>query len=129
MASKIEWYPGARAKFNRDIQASVNATANAIANDLKTSGTMPYAVDDRGAEPGALQASVTAVPASGKSRTAHVTTTAPYARKLYYHPDFNFEQGANSKAQGFWYGQYMKKGSKRNFAKDVFKRAMKARRG
>ncbi len=133
MASKIEWYPGARAKLNRDIQASVNATANAIANDLKTSGTMPYAVDDRGAEPGALQASVTSVPASGKSRMAHVTTTAPYARKLYYapyaHPDFQFQHGVNTKAQGFWYGQYMKKGSKRNFAKEVFKRAMKARRG
>lgn len=129
MAAPIKWYPGAREKFNRDVQASVNAAANAIANDLKSSGTMPYAVDDRGAEPGALQASVTAVPASGKSRTAQVTTTAPYARKLYYHPDFQFEQGVNSQAQGFWYGQYMKKGVKRGFAKGVFAREMKARRG
>ena len=129
MTSKIEWYPGRREKLQRDVQASVNATAEAIATDLKTSGTMPYAVDDRGAAPGALQASVAVEYAAGNSRTAKVTTQAPYARKLYYHPDFNFEQGANSKAQGFWYGQYMRKGNKRSFAKDVFSREMKARRG
>lgn len=126
MKPLVKWYPGRKAKLDADIAAAITKTAQAIAEDLKASGTLPYASDDRGAAPGTLQSSVASEPC--KDGTAHVVTDTPYARKLYYHPDYDFVQATNANARGYWYGPYMSRGGKKNFARDVFRRELKARR-
>lgn len=45
----------------------------------------------------------------------------PYARKLYYHPEYNFRTDKNSKAKGLWLKDYID-GDKKRFAKEAFAR-------
>lgn len=43
-----------------------------------------------------------------------------YARRLYYHPEYDFSTTKNPNAKGKWYEDWIS-GSKKNFAKDAFK--------
>lgn len=122
----VRWYPGKRARLKKQVDEALTSTARAVADDLVSSGTLPYAGDDRGAAPGTLQESVRAEAAKGG--TATVVTDTPYAKRLYYHPDYAFSKAVNAGARGYWYGPYMARGGKKRFARDVFAREMKARR-
>lgn len=43
-----------------------------------------------------------------------------YARRLYYHPEYDFSTTENPNAKGKWYEDWIS-GSKKDFAKDAFK--------
>lgn len=43
----------------------------------------------------------------------------PYARRLYYHPEYNFNKKQNKNAGGLWFAPYID-GSKKDFAKNTF---------
>ncbi|MGN8818552.1 hypothetical protein ACTNEN_09560 [Oribacterium sp. HCP28S3_H8] len=57
------------------------------------------------------------------SRNGKVTiaSNTPYARRLYYHPEYHFDKGENPHAGGEWYKSWISGGSKANFAKNTFK--------
>ena len=43
-----------------------------------------------------------------------------YARRLYYHPEYEFSTAENPNARGKWYEDWIS-GSKKNFARNAFK--------
>ena len=58
-------------------------------------------------------------------------SSTPYARRLYYHPEYNFHQTpwtdesgkkheGNANAKGRWLDDYMKDGKKQNLAPKAF---------
>lgn len=51
--------------------------------------------------------------------------TAPQARRLYYHPEYNFQRGKNPNAGAAWYAPYEKGGAKEGFLPDAFAKLMK----
>lgn len=57
---------------------------------------------------------------SKDGRVALVSST-PYARRLYYHPEYNFQTDENPNAKGNWYEDWMPGGSKADFAPKTFK--------
>lgn len=57
---------------------------------------------------------------SSKGRVQLVTST-PYARRLYYHPEYNFQTDENPNAKGHWYEDWEPGGSKEDFAHKTFK--------
>lgn len=57
---------------------------------------------------------------SKNGRTSLVHST-PYARRLYFHPEYNFKKTENPNAKGKWFDDWLPKGSKADFAPNAFK--------
>ena len=47
--------------------------------------------------------------------------SAPYARRLYFHPEFKFSKRENPNAQAYWFEDWMEGGSKEAYAANAFK--------
>lgn len=56
------------------------------------------------------------------SKIGHVALvfSTPYARRAYYHPEFNFSKDENPNAKGKWLEDWVD-GPKKNFCKDTYK--------
>lgn len=61
---------------------------------------------------------------SKNGKVALVSNT-PYARRLYYHPEYNFQTKENPNAKGMWYEDWMPGGKKAGFAPKAFKQLYK----
>ena len=55
---------------------------------------------------------------SGKVTLVHST---PYARRVYFHPEYHFKKDENPNAKGKWFEDWMSGGRYENFAPDTFK--------
>lgn len=53
----------------------------------------------------------------------------PYARRLYYHPEYNFNTLENPNARGKWYTDYMKSGKKVDEIKQIYGKFLKMHGG
>lgn len=61
---------------------------------------------------------------SGQGKVTIVSNT-PYARRLYYHPEYSFDTGENPNARGGWYEPWQSGGGKARFAPKAFKQFYK----
>ena len=108
---------GTIAKINKAAELALIETADATMNDLIQSKTMPF-------DTGALQNRGTNRDTSNVSKgVVSIVSDTPYARRLYYHPEYNFYQGANPNAGGMWFQPYID-GNKKAFCKNEFKRLL-----
>ena len=51
---------------------------------------------------------------------ATLVHAAPYARRLYFHPEYNFQTHENPNAKGEWFEDWLPGGSKEDFCSDTF---------
>lgn len=51
-----------------------------------------------------------------------LVSSTPYARRLYFHPEYHFDKGENPHAKGKWYADWLSGGKKKNFCKEVFQK-------
>ena len=105
-------------KIQQLTQAQVTAleqTADNLHSEVKQAPVMPF-------DTGNLQNESTFVDYS-KSKDGKVTlvSSTPYARRLYYHPEYNFQTKENPNAKGMWYEDWMPGGPKADFAAKAFK--------
>lgn len=49
----------------------------------------------------------------------------PYARRLYFHPEFNFRKDQNPNAQGLWMRPWMRGGKYEDRAEQIFAKVFK----
>ena len=92
-------------------------TAHEVRADLQASGTMPI-------ESGFLQNVATYVDAGRLNQdVAAVVSDTVYARRKFFHPEFNFNRAVNRSAGGRWFDAYTV-GAKRGLARDVFVREL-----
>ena len=54
-----------------------------------------------------------------------VVSSTPYVRRLYYHPEYHFQQTENPNAGGKWFAPWLPGGDKADFAQNAFKRFYK----
>lgn len=57
---------------------------------------------------------------SNEGSVALVHST-PYARRLYYHPEYNFQTHENPNAKGQWFEDWLPGGEKEDFCEKAFK--------
>ena len=103
-------------------QASIRAleqTAEALHTEEVQAQVMPF-------DTGALQNEGTFVDYS-ESRQGKVSiiSNTPYARRLYFHPEYHFKTKENPNARGKWYEDWLPGGKKSDFAIDTYKRIYK----
>ena len=95
-------------------------TADAVKSNLQQSQTMPF-------DTGALQNRSTFVDDSKKnSGKVSIVSDTPYARRLYFHPEYHFQTTHNPKAGGMWFEPYIS-GNKKTFARKAFARIMRGK--
>lgn len=97
-------------------QAAV-MTMEALKRDIEREEIVPRDV-------GKLEESVTANTGLINKGTVKLEYNTPYARKLYYHPEYNFGTEENANAQGEWLETYID-GDKKDYAKDTYKKIFK----
>ncbi len=106
------------ARYKNIAQLNLVKTADAMKTDLVQSQTMPF-------DTGALQNQSTFVDDSKKKQNkAKIVSDTPYARRLYFHPEYNFQKDKNPNAGGQWFEPYIS-GNKKDFAIRTFARLMK----
>ena len=105
-------------QINGNAEIALIKTADALKSDLIQSQTMPF-------DTGALQNRSTFVDDSQSNQgVVSVVSDTPYARRLYFHPEYNFQKTKNPNAGGMWFEPYIN-GNKKDFVKTTFKQFMK----
>lgn len=105
------------ANINKLIEAHSKAlemTADAVLSDIKTSQVVPK---DKGAT--GLEGSGFVDISEIKNFIVRVVFDTPYARRLYWHPEYNFRKDKNPNAQGKWMETYLT-GEKQQFIKNTY---------
>ena len=71
---------------------------------------------------GALQNESTFLDRSESSHgKVSLVSSTPYARRLYFHPEYHFQTGENPNARGKWYTDWLPGGKEADFAVKTFK--------
>lgn len=123
VSSTVTLNLGRISQLNRAAVRALEQTGEAVHTDLQQAQTMPF-------RSGNLQNESTYVDTSDSSQgTVRLVTSTPYARRLYYHPEYNFYTGENPHAGGEWLEPYTEGGSKADFAKNAFKTLYKKEAG
>lgn len=93
---------------------ALEQTAAALYSDLALSQTVPF-------DTGSLQ-NVLTYPdyTAAKDGTIRLVSSGPYARRLYYHPEYNFRTDKNPFAGGRWFDPYFAGHAKGDFVKNAF---------
>lgn len=116
-----------RAIENAARQAAVE-TVEKLQKDLINSQTMPFDIGD-------MQNNQTFIAVEGEDTingediySASLVTGSPQARRLYYHPEYNFQQGKNNNAGALWLEPYIS-GDKKDFVQTEFTKIFKEKSG
>jgi hypothetical protein len=115
-------------------QTALRNTTDALLRQIKNSQVMPF-------DTGNLQNESTfadyANLAEGETK---IVSSTPYARRLYFHPEYKFHRavwvdkdgkkhGANKNAGGKWLAPWLKGGTRQNFCQKAFARFYKQEAG
>lgn len=109
-----------RTKINTLINArnkALEQTTEAILSDIKTSAVVPK-------DSGELERSGFVDLSKLDDGIASIIFDTPYARRLYWHPEYNFRQDKNINAQGKWMQSYID-GDNKEFVTDTYKHFFK----
>ena len=96
---------------------AIAMTADATLTELRDRQVMPF-------DTGNLQNDSTCVDDSKKT-TVSIVTTAPQARRLYFHPEYNFKRANNSRAGGKWFESFLND----TFIQNAYAKLLKQRGG
>lgn len=99
-------------------QAAITAleqTGEALHTEVVQAQVMPF-------DTGHLEEDATFVDYSDSADgIVRIVSSTPYARRLYYHPEYNFQTDENPFAGGEWFEPWLPGGVNQDFAKDAFK--------
>ncbi|MDM1006154.1 hypothetical protein QTJ04_07775 [Clostridium perfringens] len=109
-----------RTKINTLINArnkALEQTTEAILSDIKTSAVVPK-------DTGELERSGFVDLSKLDDGIASIIFDTPYARRLYWHPEYNFRHDKNINAQGKWMQSYID-GDNKEFVTDTYFKFLK----
>lgn len=120
----IKWYPGELERLDDAARKALEMAGEAVRTDLLQEQTLPFAEDsernrERGIVPGELQGSVFVDRSEARGGKVSVVANTPYARRLYFHPEYNYYRGTNKMAGGEWFKPYME-GRKKEWLQKSF---------
>lgn len=96
---------------------AIEMTMEAVLSDIKTSAVTPK-------DTGELERSGFVDTLQLEKFIVSIIFDTPYARRLYWHPEYNFRTDKNVNAQGLWMQSYID-GDKKEFIKDTYMKFFK----
>lgn len=117
VASRVELNYGVLNMLDGAQFEALAQTADTTLTELRDRQVMPF-------DTGNLQNDSTFVDDTQKT-TVSIVTTAPQARRLYFHPEYNFKRGNNPNAGGKWFESFLND----DFIANAYVRLLKQRGG
>jgi len=117
---KITLYSDKIKQLDQAVKTAFEMTVEAVISDIKTSQVVPK-------DTSALEDSL--FPEVDVDRlVAWIILDTPYARRLYWHPEYNFRTDKNPNARGLWMHPYID-GDKKGFVIQTFAMFLKQQSG
>ncbi len=114
--SSVQLNFGAIRQLDRNSQKALEMTTDALLTEVKNSQVMPF-------DTGNLQNESTFVDYSNSANgVTSIVSSTPYARRLYFHPEYNFKRDENIAAGAEWLIPWQKGGTRENFCVETFAR-------
>lgn len=109
--------------FNQRIKKLEGAQISALEKTAEALHTEVVQAEIMPRDSGAMQNEKTFVDSShSRQGKVDIVTEGPYARRLYFHPEYNFQKYENAFAQGKWYTPWLPGGVSEDFVKNVYTR-------
>lgn len=110
---KVNWNFGAVRQVEQAVATALEQTAQAVLEDVEKEQVMPK-------DTGTLSEESTFLyDAESRTGVVAIVSDTPYARRLYYHPEYNFRTSKNKNAGGKWFQPWID-GDKKEFAAKAF---------
>lgn len=123
MKSTVTINTGLIKKLTAAAATALEKTGEALHTEVVQAQVMPR-------DTGALQNEKTFVDyADSRNGLVRIISEGPYARRLYYHPEYNFQKHENPYAGGEWFKPWLPGGANEDFARDAFRRFYKGEAG
>ena len=120
---RVKLFKPALRNLTNAVSEALGKTAEEIRKDVQQAQTMPFLTGD-------LQGDYTFADLTTKKEGhASVVSDRPYARRLYYHPEYHFDKSENPNAGGRWLDPYLPGGKKEDFAQKTFNKFYKEEAG
>ena len=118
---KVKITIDAKALKNLDdaIFRAAGLTIEALKTDVVSDQVMPFNTGDM-----QDNNTFTDVQRDGDKAVATLITGSPQARRLYFHPEYNFQRVNNANAGGEWLEPWIN-GEKKDFAEETFSKLLK----
>lgn len=125
VSSKIKLNMPIVKQLDKAKQQALEQTGDALLTQVKNTQVMPF-------DTSILQNDSTSVDYSQSAKgVVKIVSDTPYARRLYFHPEYNFHRevwtdsegkkhGANKSAGGKWFRYWLKGGTRQNFCSQTF---------
>ena len=111
--STVRLNMGAINRLNRASKIALEKTVSALRTEVVNAQVMPF-------DSGNMQNTSTFIDYSKSHKgQVRIITATPYARRMYYHPEYNFQKHENPNAQGNWYEPWIT-GKNKNFCKKAY---------
>lgn len=123
MGVKITLYRNEIRKLNQAAIRALERTTDALCTEIVQAQVIPF-------KTGHLQEDATFFDVS-EAAAGHteIVSSTPYARRLYYHPEFNFNREDNPNAKAHWFEDWADGGKKADFTKKKFEEFYKQEAG
>lgn len=109
-------------QMERAAVLALEKTAEAVKTEVINAQVMPL-------DKGTMQNNSTSVVTDKSSQgEVSICVDTDYARRLYYHPEYNFSKDNNPNARGEWFEPWID-GEHKNFAQDAFNKLYKREAG
>lgn len=111
-------------QIRREAVAAALETVGALRGEVVTAQVMPF-------DTGHMQNVATGVQQRVDGDEIHtlLLTDTPYARRLYFHPEYNFQTVNNANAQGLWLSHWLPGGANEDFLTETYRLRLRARLG
>lgn len=123
VTTKFEINPSFLSRLQDAKAKALEKTGDMLHSNLIMSQTMPF-------DTGMLQNESTFVNYEKSAEgVVSIVSSTPYARRLYFHPEYNFQRGKNPNAGGRWLDPYLAGGAKAHLAPNFFAEELKKQLG
>ena len=95
--------------------AALEMTAEALHGEVEQAQVFPFATGNQQNE------STIEDDSNSKNGKVSIVSSTPYARRLYFHPEYHFSKDENPNAKGKWYADWLPGGKEADFAVNAFK--------
>lgn len=118
MDIKLELDAAAIKRLEAAAVTAVAKTGEAVLAEIRSAQVMPF-------DNGTMQNTdtyATEAYLDGGAVSVDVITDSPQARRLYYHPEYDFQTVNNPNAGGMWYEPWLPGGDQEDLAEETFMR-------
>ena len=121
--AKVTLFYSAINKIDKATIRALEKAAEAVHTEIVQAQVIPF-------DTGHLQNDSTFVDTSESSKGhVDIVSSTPYARRLYYHPEYHFQTKNNRQARGKWFEPWLPGGEHEDFPSKAFAKLLKKEAG